>query len=239
MPRYWCTKFEKELTNIVGMVETDLSSRAIHHKYYFWNNFSSVSRQQPSFLNWITTYVLNVVEGWALDSWLPPRCVSYVLPKNRRLQDQSARFFLVAEWREWVLLSASRYWKQCITSQRGTGNQYIKNFDFNYPQTNSIYTVTAISGHLLEHDFPNMYNNWQSCDPSVLFDAPIFPSVRPRNKSIEENLMTEARKANLLMIWTDCDREGENIGWEILHVCRKARADIPVKRARFSAIIAQ
>jgi DNA topoisomerase-3 len=41
------------------------------------------------------------------------------------------------------------------------------------------------------------------------------------------------------MIWTDCDREGENIGAEIAKVCRKANPNIVVKRARFSAIIAQ
>lgn len=43
----------------------------------------------------------------------------------------------------------------------------------------------------------------------------------------------------MLMIWTDCDREGEHIGKEIANVCRKAKRNIIVKRARFSAIIAQ
>lgn len=41
------------------------------------------------------------------------------------------------------------------------------------------------------------------------------------------------------MIWTDCDREGENIGNEIVKVCKKSRSHIVVKRARFSAIIPQ
>lgn len=41
------------------------------------------------------------------------------------------------------------------------------------------------------------------------------------------------------MIWTDCDREGENIGAEVMVVCRKVKPTITVKRARFSAIIAQ
>jgi DNA topoisomerase-3 len=50
--------------------------------------------------------------------------------------------------------------------------------------------------------------------------------------------MDEARRADLLMIWTDCDREGEHIGSEVVMACRKANARIIVKRARFSAIIA-
>ena len=43
----------------------------------------------------------------------------------------------------------------------------------------------------------------------------------------------------MLVIWTDCDREGEAIGAEIVAICRKANPTIQVKRARFSAIIAQ
>ncbi len=39
------------------------------------------------------------------------------------------------------------------------------------------------------------------------------------------------------MIWTDCDREGEHIGSEIVGVCRKGKEGLRVKRARFSAII--
>lgn len=56
-------------------------------------------------------------------------------------------------------------------------------------------------------------------------------------KPIERNLQREARQADLLMIWTDCDREGEHIGSEIVEVCRKVNRGIIVKRARFSAII--
>jgi DNA topoisomerase-3 len=58
-------------------------------------------------------------------------------------------------------------------------------------------------------------------------------------KPIEQNLMTQARQAATLMIWTDCDREGEHIGTEIVSVCRRTNRNIVVKRARFSAIIAQ
>lgn len=57
--------------------------------------------------------------------------------------------------------------------------------------------------------------------------------------NIARNLQSEARSAQMLMIWTDCDREGEHIGSEIVGECRKANRNIEVKRARFSAIIAE
>lgn len=91
----------------------------------------------------------------------------------------------------------------------------------------------------MEHEFDAMYNGWQSCDPFVLFEAPIEQRVKKESKSIATNLTNEAKKAQKLMIWTDCDREGENIGAEVATVCKKVKRDIEVRRARFSAIIAQ
>jgi DNA topoisomerase-3 len=115
----------------------------------------------------------------------------------------------------------------------------IKNYDFDYPQCRANFTVTCVAGHVLQHEFAWSHRKWQSCDPFELFDAPIDVEVAPDKKAIVDNLLSEARKAQQLMIWTDCDREGENIGAEIVKVCRKSKPNIVVKRARFSAIIAQ
>lgn len=72
-----------------------------------------------------------------------------------------------------------------------------------------------------------------------MFDAPVETKVSADAKTIERNLQNEARNADMLMIWTDCDREGEHIGAEIANVCRRVKRNIVVKRARFSAIIPQ
>ena len=45
----------------------------------------------------------------------------------------------------------------------------------------------------------------------------------------------EIRNVGLLIIWTDCDREGENIGAEIRDICLGVKR-VPVKRAKFSEI---
>jgi DNA topoisomerase-3 len=39
-----------------------------------------------------------------------------------------------------------------------------------------------------------------------------------------------------LILWLDCDREGENIAFEVLNVCRLANPRIEVFRAHFSAV---
>ncbi|KIL66374.1 hypothetical protein M378DRAFT_185976 [Amanita muscaria Koide BX008] len=122
---------------------------------------------------------------------------------------------------------------------RPSRSQYIKNYDFDYQYTRASFTVTCVAGHLTHFDFTERHRAWHSCDAFELFDAPVVAQVADTNKAIESNLMQEARSANTLMIWTDCDREGEHIGLEIVQVCKKAKPNIFVNRARFSAIIAQ
>ncbi|KAF7321880.1 DNA topoisomerase [Mycena kentingensis (nom. inval.)] len=123
---------------------------------------------------------------------------------------------------------------------RNSSVGWIKNFDFDYPYTRAQFTVTSVAGHLISHDFAESHRKWNTCDPLDLFDAPIVSKVDSNDmRGIERNLTSEARRADMLMIWTDCDREGEHIGVEVRTVCRRAKPNITVKRARFSAIIAQ
>lgn len=61
------------------------------------------------------------------------------------------------------------------------GNQYVKNyeFDFNFgdPWGNCSVTMTSVIGHLTGLDFERQYKGWQSCPPSVLFEAPVNEDV--------------------------------------------------------------
>lgn len=42
--------------------------------------------------------------------------------------------------------------------------------------------------------------------------------------------------SHILIIWTDCDREGENIGFEVIDVCLNLNPRLRVYRAKFSEI---
>jgi DNA topoisomerase III len=50
-------------------------------------------------------------------------------------------------------------------------------------------------------------------------------------------LEEEARKCQWLVLWLDCDREGENIAFEVIEVCTAANRYLNLWRARFSALI--
>ena len=98
--------------------------------------------------------------------------------------------------------------------------------------------MTSVSGHLLSSDFTGSYRGWNSCDPVELFSAPITKFCPDNFINIQQTLQREIRSCNKLIIWTDCDREGENIGYEIIDVCKTVKPNIDVYRARFSEMTA-
>jgi DNA topoisomerase IA len=53
---------------------------------------------------------------------------------------------------------------------------------------------------------------------------------------IADNIKFHASRCSVLFIWTDCDREGENIGAEIRDIARSANPRIEVSRAHFSNV---
>ncbi|CED85438.1 prokaryotic type i dna topoisomerase [Phaffia rhodozyma] len=121
------------------------------------------------------------------------------------------------------------------------GVVFVKNYTFQYklpPQSQPVqFTFTSVLGHVNSNDFHDDYRRWSSCEPFELFEAPIVEFVPPKMKPVVSNLKKLARDHDLLLIWTDCDREGEHIGSEILGHCRAGNRQIKVLRSRFSAII--
>ncbi|KAJ9100565.1 hypothetical protein QFC21_003608 [Naganishia friedmannii] len=122
--------------------------------------------------------------------------------------------------------------------QRVSPHRYIRNYDFPYNlppplgpnHGDADITVTSVLGHLTSSDFAEQYRKWDNESDTSYTTKDL--------KQVERNLQQEARRADMLIIWTDCDREGEHIGSEIVNVCRQANRNIRVKRAKFSAIIA-
>ena len=55
-------------------------------------------------------------------------------------------------------------------------------------------------------------------------------------KAIADNLRKLGRTSQLLVIWTDNDLEGENIGAEVVQVVKSVNPRIVIKRARFSVV---
>uniref|UniRef100_A0A672Z3P5 DNA topoisomerase n=1 Tax=Sphaeramia orbicularis TaxID=375764 RepID=A0A672Z3P5_9TELE len=112
----------------------------------------------------------------------------------------------------------------------------IYEYEYHLFGQNVTVTMTSVSGHLLGLEFKAPFQKWHSCNPVLLFDAEVEKYCPDNMTQIKRTLEKEVRQCQALIIWTDCDREGENIGFEIIDVCKAVKSNIQVFRAKFSEI---
>lgn len=102
---------------------------------------------------------------------------------------------------------------------KDTRNKYVKNYTFRckLPQWGDCdITMTAVAGHILEKDLPKGYG-WNDVRNVDLLSCPLIDRFSSKDsEKIASNIKDLAKEADILMIWTDCDREGEYIGYEIM-----------------------
>lgn len=112
----------------------------------------------------------------------------------------------------------------------------IYEYEYNLFGQNVSVSMTSVSGHLLALEFKAPFQKWHSCNPVLLFDAEVEKYCPENFVPIKRTLEREVKQCQALVIWTDCDREGENIGFEVIDVCKAVKPNIQVFRARFSEI---
>jgi DNA topoisomerase III len=101
--------------------------------------------------------------------------------------------------------------------------------------------TTSVRGHLASQDFPRNYG-WSKCDPIALFDAPIETTYRDDMIPLERMIRHLAATVQVVILWLDCDREGEAIGDEVRQVVLSANNNsnnLQVYRAKFSTVLHQ
>lgn len=96
--------------------------------------------------------------------------------------------------------------------------------------------ITSVLGHISSMSFSDEYRNWDLVNPKLLIRAPISIITPEEMKDVANNLKSLARDCESLIIMTDCDREGEYIGYEVKELCLKGNPRLDVKRANFSSL---
>lgn len=100
------------------------------------------------------------------------------------------------------------------------------------------FKFTSVTGHVYNVDFTSEYNSWD-VDPQKLFDGKTRKTESNPKQHLCAHLHTEAKHVDYLVLWLDCDREGENICFEVIQNCAPAMKSDNILRARFSAITAE
>ncbi|KAL7721107.1 DNA topoisomerase [Entamoeba marina] len=75
--------------------------------------------------------------------------------------------------------------------------------------------MTSVAGHVFTCDFETKYRSW-TVDPSELFHCDIVKEEANPKTRIVQHLKNEAKGCTGLVLWLDCDREGENICFEVM-----------------------
>ena len=110
-------------------------------------------------------------------------------------------------------------------------------FDSEFRGRRRSHVVTSVMGHLMSTDFEQPFKKWNSCTPEQLFTAPIVEFVPEKFRNLERQLKKEAQNCDTIILWLDCDREGEAIASEVVNVCCSgARRNLTILRAHFSAV---
>ncbi|EAS04755.2 DNA topoisomerase I (macronuclear) [Tetrahymena thermophila SB210] len=103
----------------------------------------------------------------------------------------------------------------------------------------ALIKVTSVIGHIYTSDFTQEYQDWRRVDPYKLFNATTLKKETNPNSQIIQHLQKEAMGASYLILWLDNDREGENICFEVLTICKPEliKEDFQqIFRAKFSSI---
>lgn len=101
--------------------------------------------------------------------------------------------------------------------------------------------MTSVCGHVMGLDFISKYNNWDRVDPIELFSCPTEKKEAMPKLKMPFFLSQEGKGCDNLVLWLDCDKEGENICFEVMNAVAKSFngnvfSNAVTYRAKFSAI---
>ncbi|MHA1615844.1 MAG: DNA topoisomerase [Candidatus Njordarchaeales archaeon] len=107
-------------------------------------------------------------------------------------------------------------------------------YDVNW--NNKKITIIPLRGHIIEYaPIDRFSGKWEESDPRQIINPSSLREI-VTEKLIAEVLSAESRNADLLLLATDADEEGANIGLEAYEIVRKQRKDIPVYQMWFISL---
>ncbi len=105
-----------------------------------------------------------------------------------------------------------------------------RNVYYSFSKEGNRYFVVPLRGHIIQMDYPEEFKSWNLKDLQRLVDEEPIKIIK--EKGVANILKTLGKDADMVIIATDYDREGELIGVEALSLLPQ----LPVKRAKFSAL---
>ena len=98
--------------------------------------------------------------------------------------------------------------------------------------------MTSVCGHVFGLDFNAKFNNWDRTDPVELFSCAAEKKEATPKLKMPNFLASEGKGSDYIVLWLDCDKEGENICFEVIE-CVSESTKVKksnIFRAHFSSI---
>ena len=90
-------------------------------------------------------------------------------------------------------------------------------FDGRFKESRAHFVVSSVAGHMYQTEFLRMHQNFDM-DPCDLFDVQTVKTECDEDSFITVDwLKYLAKGKDILCLWLDCDGEGENICYEVIH----------------------
>eukprot|EP00928_Gymnodinium_smaydae_P066381 TRINITY_DN493_c0_g1_i1.p1 TRINITY_DN493_c0_g1~~TRINITY_DN493_c0_g1_i1.p1 ORF type:complete len:870 (-),score=213.50 TRINITY_DN493_c0_g1_i1:206-2782(-) len=126
------------------------------------------------------------------------------------------------------------------TTRKGIGMD-VHEYEGDFYGQKAWFKVTSCAGHVYNIDFPPEFNNWDRVDPIMLFGARTIKQEANPKLQMPRHFQKEAKGCSYLVLWLDCDREGENICFEVMQNVvpnLNSLKEQQVWRAKFSSLAA-
>ncbi|GAB5361342.1 hypothetical protein AAMO2058_000705300 [Amorphochlora amoebiformis] len=91
----------------------------------------------------------------------------------------------------------------------------VHSFQSEFLGATCMFKVTSVTGHVYNCDYVQGYESWEKTEGDILFKVPTLK--KPTAGSILRHLSAVATGVDLVVLWLDCDPEGENICFEVLN----------------------
>ncbi|XP_023245675.1 DNA topoisomerase 3-beta-1 isoform X2 [Copidosoma floridanum] len=128
---------------------------------------------------------------------------------------------------------------RCTTRKGSNGSCSVHEWMGQFRGENVNFKMTSVCGHVMSLDFIGKYNNWDKVDPVKLFTCPTEKKEAVPKLKIPNFLLKEGGNCDYLILWLDCDKEGENICFEVIQAVQQGNRRLnpdDIWRAKFSAI---
>jgi len=193
---------------------------------------------------------VGIVDVMAKTNQVPPQDVLDIIDQLKRRQqintdrraaenEQFTKVLLVAEKPSVAKSLAEHLSGGRFRTRRGQSraNQIFEFIKYFGPaQQKCKLMVTSVVGHI----FGLSFEDGRTRDLSSLFNAKTQKTVCDSTKKLRivEHLQELGQESDYLYLWLDCDREGENIGFEVISLTKEFIHYDNVYRAKFSALTA-